>query len=229
MRYFHDCLLAAAGLFVVAGSALAATDATNLTVARGKITEVRPGVSQFILHTRKGEYLRFLVDPQSQLQEHDRAVKLVDLKPGMRVRVSYRRQGGINHVVSLTGPLVTLGNVEKAANQAFDTAKNYAFQHKAEYEKKLKGLVHNLDDRIEDLEDQAANASATAKKKLDREIQELRQKRGVLEQRLSRLESATAQTWEDIRTGVNNAITDVQRTIERVRSNQSQPGAPGRP
>jgi cell division septum initiation protein DivIVA len=225
MSWQRSFIMAAiAGSVLWGESRVRADDESHLV--RGKIVAVRPAERELIVQPRKGEPVKLTVNERSQLHLREGTVKLDQLREGMRVRVHYETKGGVNRVVSLQDALTTLNQVQRAVGGALDTARSYAFQQRDEYRRRLQVTMRDLDARIAELQERADEAGASARQRYEQELAKLRPKREALREKLAQVSSATAATWRDIQAGVGAAIDDVERTIERVRSNVAEPPPP---
>jgi hypothetical protein len=190
---------------------------------RGRVMEVRPEEKQVTVRLLKGEEVKLIVDDQSRLELQRRPAKLGDFREGMRVRVTYELEQGKNRVVSMAEPRLSMDNIQKEVNDALESAKSYTYQQKGEYQKKLQGVMHDLDERIDDLKSKAEEASEEAKKRYAKEMEELRPKREALRKKLAQVREAAPDVWDDIKSGVGAAAHDLGRAIDRVRARLQQP------
>jgi hypothetical protein len=186
---------------------------------RGRIVDVQPAAHEITVQPHKGAPMKFTLDDQSQVQLGRGISKLDQLRPGMRVRVAYDTKNGANHVVRLHDSLATLDRIQSTVNNALDTARAYTYSQREEFQRRLQTTMRDLDERIEELQEQAAESGAETRRRLDKELDQLRQQREVLRQRANQVQNATVDNWRDIQAGVNSIIGDVERTIDRVRGN----------
>jgi hypothetical protein len=184
----------------------------------GRITSIRPADRVVVVQPRKGPEVVLTADDKSQLQLDQKDVTLKEFAEGMRVRAVYVTSGGVNRIVALTDPLLTTNKVARAITDAFDTAKNYSFQEKAKYEQQLQPVLNDLDERINEVAEQAAEAAPGANQQLQRDLAELRQRREIVQDKLKRVEAATPAAWDDVKAGIHAAIDDLRTGIDRARS-----------
>jgi hypothetical protein len=194
-----------------------------LAIERGRVTEVRPADHTLTIHTHDGRDLVLHADDSSIIRWHRDKVGLADLRVGARVRVWYRP--GDHHLVRLNPPL-TLDDVKNDLRNAAETAKDYTYQHRDEYQKKMNGVMHDLDEQIEELKEKARAASADAKTRYDRELADLARQRDALRDRLTRLRAAAPDVWTDIKSGVSAAARDLRDTLDKVKSHMDSPEPP---
>ncbi len=105
----------------------------------------------------------------------------------------------------MTANPVSAADVRNSIRDALQSAKTYAYQHKDVYRRRLDHVLHQADDRIAQLEDQAAHASAAARKELEPQIRELRRLRDRAQTQVERVQRATPQAWDNLKTGVGSA------------------------
>ncbi len=218
--------LALLGVVVLGQASAGAHPADNegFHTVRGRITEVRPADNELTLRSLRGDELKLTVDPRSRLEIQHRPAKLGDFQDGMRVRVTYESAQGKNRVVTMTQPRVSIDSIQNEVSEALESAKSYSYQQKDEYQKKLGGVMQDLDDHMQDLKAKAAQAGEEARKRYQQEMEELRPKREALRKKLEQVRAAAPGAWDDIKSGVGAAAHDLQRALERVRARlQEQP------
>ena len=116
-----------------------------------------------------------------------------------------------------TGP-ATPERVEKQAQQALDTAKEYTMQQKQEYQKKIESQLDELSKQIDQLKEKAKTVKQDAVAKLESTIEELKKKQQVAEERLPELRSATSKAWVEVKAGVDKAMDDLKKAYEKAKS-----------
>ena len=203
-------LLPAAALSILAlGPARAAADET----VRGQLAATDPAANRLTVKTGD-RALDLAVTPQSKLEVGGKAVPLADLKTGQRVRVTYRAVGGANQVVALRPAVTTDDGLRREVSEALAATKDYTYRQKDEYAARLRGVVDDLDDRIDQLELEAKDAGADARRRLEPRLAELRRQRAALHDRLGRVGAATADAWDEIKAGFGNAARELQRALD---------------
>jgi hypothetical protein len=213
---FFARLTAAALAFIVISPVARAAD--EPTTIRGSITRADTATGDVAVQTADGKTTILHVTKGTTVEVDGQAAKLADLTAGQRVRMTYRVADGRNEVVTLTARKTTGKDVAREAREALQAAKQYTFQQKAEYEKRLRQVVADLDDRIDDLEQRARESTADARKSLDQQVRDLKQKRAVVSERLEKVKAAGADAWDDLKTGVQKAVEDLQRALDRNKS-----------
>ncbi len=210
------------GLAVVAlqwtGIPAQAADAVKPKHLVGQIVRVSPTEQTVVIRPRQGAELTFLVDKGSQLQLGQHDVALKDFTEGMRVRVVYETTDKGNRVIALTDPLLTREKVAQAISDAFEIAKKFTYQQKDQYERKLQPVLDDIDQRIDELSERAAEATPEARAQIEKDLAQVRRQREILQDKLSKIEASTPEAWNDIRSAVHNAIDDVQQGIDHARA-----------
>ncbi len=233
MKFLHPLTLAV-GAVVLLGLALPARAADepdraareNTVHVRGRITDVRPAEHLVTIQIRKGEEIKLTVDQHSRLQLNGQDVRLDQFSKGMPVRVAYRSEGGKHEVVSMSDPLLTADRLQKEINDVLASVKSYSFEMKDEYQKKLEGVLENLDERIGDLQERATQYSGEARRQAGRQIEDLLRKREVVRKQLARVREASPGAWNEIKQGLGAAVSDIQKAIERARARFEQTPPP---
>ena len=99
------------------------------------------------------------------------------------------------------------------AKADFESAMDYSYDKKDEFTAKTKADLQTLDDKIQKLSDRAASASDATRADLQTKLQDLRAKRAVLDQKLTKLKNATDADWNDAKVGFQNAYDDVKTSV----------------
>lgn len=215
-------------LFAAAAAADEPAREARETTLRGKITRLRADEGRLTVRTRAGEEMTFDVRPDTRLSLRGREARLSDFREGQRVRVTYESAGGAHRLVSVAAPAVSLDDVRREAREALESARNYGYERRVEYQKKLEPVLHDLDERIAELKERAAAAGADAKRRMEPQIEELSAKRDAVREKLSRVRDAAPGAWDDVKAGVGKAVDDFQKAFDRLRTSWSSPPATGR-
>ncbi len=215
--------LAASGLalaFVAAARAddRKRDDERNTEVARGRVTRVDPTAGRITVSTRGGKEMEFRVDDASRLEQDGRNARLGDFKEGARVRVTYARRGGENRVVRLAPALVGNGEVRSAVRDALREGRGFAFRQKDELRRRMDEHLRELDDRIDDLQERADAAGAEGRRKYRETLEDLQRRRDAARAKIDRLRGASADSYEDLKSGALDALNDLQRAYDDARS-----------
>src|SRR5262249_32826851 len=94
----------------------------------------------------------------------------------------------------------------------------YTYQERDQYQKKMNGVMHDLDEQIDALKEKAHAGSAEARARYDREFADLSRRRDALRDRLSRLRAAAPDVWADVKSCVSAAAKDVRDTLDKVKT-----------
>lgn len=192
--------------FVLCGRA---ADAEPSVTVRGQITRIRPAEGRLTLRTNQRRVLTLHVDNKDTLS---------GFKAGTRVQVTYRREAGTNHVLSIRNTEATAEEVRRETKAALDAIKSYTFRQKDEYQKKLRAALDRLDERIADLKERAQEAGEQARKKYAQQIDELKKARQAAGAKLDKIKAATAESWEEMKAGASRAVDDLRQAYERARA-----------
>ena len=109
-------------------------------------------------------------------------------------------------------------DVRREVREALRAAKAYTFERKDEYQRKLQDVLTDMDERIDDLREQAESATGAARRDAEAKLRELRAKRQVVSERLQKVNAATADTWDRVTGAVSDAVQDFQKLYDDVRS-----------
>ena len=95
------------------------------------------------------------------------------------------------------------------------SAKDFS-EEKADFKRKAKEKIAELDKKIGELEVKAKEAGSKAKAEGKKGLQELRGKRAVLKKDMEKLEASGKKTWEAAKQKVNDALDDLEKTYDKV-------------
>lgn len=105
-------------------------------------------------------------------------------------------------------------DVRREAKEAFETAANYTQEQKQKYRKEIQTQLDEFDNQLDELRPLAESARESAKISLNKQIEMLKQKREVAEQRLEKLTSSKDERWVKVKGGLDNAMADLQKSYE---------------
>jgi hypothetical protein len=86
-----------------------------------------------------------------------------------------------------------------------------AFEQRQEFAQSIRQQMADIDQQIAELADQAKSRGGAVS---DRALANIRTARQAVNRDLQRVDAATADNWEDIRTGVNEAVDNLTEAIE---------------
>jgi chromosome segregation ATPase len=112
---------------------------------------------------------------------------------------------------------VTPKEVKQNAATAAGSAATYAEQERDRYIRQAQKEVADLSADIDGLAAKAQTARDEVKAKLDREIKLLGEKRASAEQKLGELQSANANAWQKLKSGMDDAIADLRNAFAKAR------------
>jgi hypothetical protein len=215
MQCFHSLALM---LTVAASMGLPAYAAADRGVTvQGTVVSVQPDMGTFTVKSANGQELKLSVDPASQLRVTRNGASLKDFTAGASVLATYEMRDGKNRVLSATVNPVTLGDVNKKVQNVLESAKNYTFEHKDEYAQKLQNVLDDVNAQIGGLKAKAEKAGAEARRQLQPQIDELRTKSLEVQRQLEKVKNASPALWNDIKSGVHNALQDLQTAFDNMR------------
>ena len=111
--------------------------------------------------------------------------------------------GGVDDTsVTVTTPDVAEPPVE---------ARDFSFEDRQGFRTSIRQQLSELDTQIEQL---AAEVKSKGGAVSDRALARIRQSRRAAEQSLSRIDNATADTWEDVKVRVNRSVEDLAESVE---------------
>lgn len=182
---------------------------------RGRVKELQPP-ERLTVETSQGELVKLHVGKDATLRYEGQPADLRRFTLGTSVRVTYEPRDGAGRAIEITHGSVSAAQVKQDVNDALRSVKDYTYQQKDEYERKLQGVLRQLDDQVQDLNERAAQASGTAKEQLSKSAADLNARAEVVRQRLQRVRSASADAWQDLRAGVHSAFEELRDAFERA-------------
>ncbi len=90
-------------------------------------------------------------------------------------------------------------------------ARDFSFEDRQGFAASIRQQLSELDTQIEQLSAEVKSKGGAVS---DRAVARIRQSRQAAEKSLSRIDNATADTWEDVKTRVNRAVEDVAEGVE---------------
>ncbi len=85
---------------------------------------------------------------------------------------------------------------------------------KSAYKQKIQSQINQWNAEIDKLKAKADSASADAQLEYNQQIREIRDRQGAVEQKLNELEEAGEGAWEDIKTGLNEAMDALDDSLK---------------
>ena len=99
---------------------------------------------------------------------------------------------------------------------AWDTVKAYTVEKKGEALAFGKNLMRETDAKIRGLEAKASRVSGDTKATYDREIKDLKVKRGQVSKKLDTMGKAPEKSWDSARNGFADAYKDLHEGFDKV-------------
>ena len=90
-------------------------------------------------------------------------------------------------------------------------ARDFSFDDRQGFAASIRQQLSELDTQIDQL---AAEVKSKGGAVSDRAVARIRQSRRAAEKSLSRIDNATADTWEDVKTRVNRSVEDLAEAVE---------------
>jgi SMC interacting uncharacterized protein involved in chromosome segregation len=87
---------------------------------------------------------------------------------------------------------------------------------KEEYREKLEAQFKEWKAKIESLEARGAKFTSESKTEFMREIEELRQKKGIVREKWNELQRVSGDSWDSMKEGVEKAAAELKGALERV-------------
>jgi len=104
--------------------------------------------------------------------------------------------------------------VKHHAQETFDAAKKYTLEQKDAYQKKMESELEDLSHRIGELKDKAQTVKGEALVVLEAKMNELKEKQKAAEEKAKELRSASAEAWENVKTGAEKAFLDLKKAYD---------------
>ena len=87
---------------------------------------------------------------------------------------------------------------------------------KEEYREKLETQLKEWKAKIETLEARGAKLTSEAKTEFMKEIEELRQKKGIVKEKWNELQKVSGDSWDTMKEGVEKAAAELKGALDRV-------------
>jgi rubrerythrin len=91
-----------------------------------------------------------------------------------------------------------------------------SMEKKEEYREKLQAQLKEWKAKIDTLESRASTLSSEVKADMLKEIEELRRKKVVVNERWNELQKAGGEAWDTMKEGVEKAVTDLKHALDKV-------------
>ncbi len=111
----------------------------------------------------------------------------------------------------------TAGDVKREAKQAADTTSRFVGEKKDAFEARMKDKLAQLSTQMGELKKKAESGTEDVKKKARAELDALEPKKREVEAKLSELKSSGADAWQKLKAGVEGAVNELERGVQRAR------------
>jgi len=113
---------------------------------------------------------------------------------------------------------VTGDMVIRETQEAVTATKDYTIQQKDAFRRKVQAELDEMQGRITRLRGQAKHASAEAEGDIRKAIVELEKKKDLAREKVENIHSATASSWEQVKSKMAAAMDDLRDSFTRARS-----------
>jgi TolA-binding protein len=135
---------------------------------------------------------------------------------------------GIVGIVLLAMPVVVAAGVSekpvtgdrviREAQQAVTATKDYTIQQKDAFQRKVQIELDEMQVRITQLRGQVNHTSSEARADIQKAIIELEEKKDLANKKAEAIQSATASSWEQVKSKTSAAIDDLRDSLNRALS-----------
>lgn len=113
---------------------------------------------------------------------------------------------------------VSGGTVAKEAQEAVIATKDYTIQQKDAFQRKVQAELDEIQVHITKLRGQVNQASTEARTDIQKAIAELEKKRDLAKKKAEDIHSATASSWEQVKSKTAAAMDDLRDSVNRTLS-----------
>lgn len=113
---------------------------------------------------------------------------------------------------------VTGDTVIRETQEAVTATKNYTIQQKDAFQRKVQTELDEMQVRITQLRGQVTHASAEARADIQQAIGELEKKKDLAQKKAEEIHSATASSWEQVKSKTADAMDDLRDSVNRALS-----------
>ena len=113
---------------------------------------------------------------------------------------------------------VTGNTVIQETQEAVTATKDYTIQQKDAFQRKVQAELDEIQVHISKLHGQANHASAEAKADIKKAIAELEKKKALAQKKAADIHSATAASWEQVKSKTAAAMDDLRDSVNRALS-----------
>ena len=113
---------------------------------------------------------------------------------------------------------VTGDKVLRETQEAVTATKDYTIQQKDAFQQKVQTELEEMQVRITQLRGQVKHASAEARADIQKAIGDLEKKKDLAEKKAQEIHSATASSWEQVKSKTSAAMDDLRESLNRAKS-----------
>ena len=113
---------------------------------------------------------------------------------------------------------VTGDTVIRETQEAVTATKDYTIQQKDAFQRKVQTELDEMQVRITQLRGQVTHASAEARADIQKAVGELEKKKDLAQKKAEDIHSATASSWEQVKSKTSAAMDDLRDSFTRARS-----------
>ena len=113
---------------------------------------------------------------------------------------------------------VTGDKVIQETQEAVTATKDYTIQQKDAFQRKVQTELDEMQGRITQLRGQVKHASAEARADIQKAIKELEKKKDLASKKVEAIHSATASSWEQVKSKTVAAMDDLRDSLKRALS-----------
>ena len=116
---------------------------------------------------------------------------------------------------------VTGDTVIREAREAVTATKDYTIQQKDAFQRKVQTELDEMHVRITQLRGQVEHTSASARADIQKSIGELEKKKDLASKKVEAIHSATASSWEQVRSKAAAAMDELRESLNQTLSHFS--------
>jgi DNA-binding transcriptional regulator GbsR (MarR family) len=127
----------------------------------------------------------------------------------------------IMHVVGAAGASdkpTTGDRVIRETQEAVTATKDYTIHQKDAFQRKVQAELDEMQVRITQLRGQVKQASEEAKADIQKAIEDLEKKKKLAQKKVEDIHSATASSWEQVKSKTSAAVDDLRNSLNRTLS-----------
>jgi|SRR5690554_638676 len=101
-------------------------------------------------------------------------------------------------------------------NEFWTAERNYSYEERDEFRSEVNASIERLDNKISELESHAANVTGDTKQWYNDRIEELREQRSEIEQKLQEFDSVNEEDWDSFRSDIVSAWDDIEDSWDQM-------------